>query len=214
MPRRDEALRKYHGGPARSFYNAGARTGIEGFRRQYVDRLGLKPGETVLDVGCGTGLSFAMLEEGVGPQGRVIGIDQSPDQLALARTLVERSNLHNVTLLNSPVEDANIPAEADAALISFSHDIMRTPEALENMIRSLKRGARIVAVGMRWAPWWALGVNLRTWRIARQFITTFEGFSRPWSNLDKLVSSLEVEPMVSSLGGSGSVGIYIVVACK
>jgi hypothetical protein len=91
---------------------------------------------------------------------------------------------------------------------------MRTPKALENVIRGLKPGARIVAVGTKWAPWWSLGVNLRTWRIARQFITTFEGFSRPWSKLDKLVSSLEVEPVVSSLGSSGSVGIYIAVGCK
>jgi ubiquinone/menaquinone biosynthesis C-methylase UbiE len=174
----------------------------------------LKLGETVLDVGCGTGLSFAMLEEGVGPPGRVIGIEQSPDQLGLARALVGRNNWQNVTLINSPAEDVNIPVGADAALISFSHDIMRTAKALENVIRSLKPGARIVAVGMKWAPWWALGVNLRTWRIARQFITTFEGFSRPWCHLDKLVSSLEVEPMVSSLGSSGSVGIYIAVGCK
>jgi ubiquinone/menaquinone biosynthesis C-methylase UbiE len=114
MPRRHEALRKYHGGPARSFYDAES-DGIEGFRRQYVGRLGLELGETVLDVGCGTGLSFAMLEEGVGPQGRVIGIEQSPDQLALTRALAERSNWHNVTLMNSPAEDANIPAGADAS---------------------------------------------------------------------------------------------------
>jgi ubiquinone/menaquinone biosynthesis C-methylase UbiE len=213
MPHRETALRKYHEGSARSSYDTGSDR-IETFRRQYVGRLGLKPGETVLDVGCGTGFSFPMLEEAVGPQGRVIGIEQSPDQLALARALVERSGWHNVTLLNSPVEDANIPAGADAALISFSHDIMRTPKGLENVIRSLKPGARIVAVGMKWAPWWALGVNLRTWRIARTFITTFEGFSRPWSHLANLVSSLEVEPLVLSQSNRGSVGIYIAVGQK
>jgi demethylmenaquinone methyltransferase/2-methoxy-6-polyprenyl-1,4-benzoquinol methylase len=83
----------------------------------------LKSGEVVLDVGCGSGLSFSILEEGVGHKGSIIGIDQSPEPLALARTLVEQSGWENVTLINSAVEDAQIPMTADAALFSFTHDI-------------------------------------------------------------------------------------------
>jgi demethylmenaquinone methyltransferase/2-methoxy-6-polyprenyl-1,4-benzoquinol methylase len=218
MPNRQEALKKYGEGEARHFYDTAVydtADPIREWRRSYIARLALKPGETVLDVGCGTGASFAFLEEGVGPGGRVIGIDQSPEQLAVARALIERSDWRNVTLIQSPVEDAEIPDPADAALFSYSHDIQRTPRALENVLNSLKPGGRIVVVGMRWMPWWNIAVNFRTWRFGRNFITTFEGFRRPWNNLEKLVSSIEVESLVPRFGTRASLcGTYIAVARK
>jgi ubiquinone/menaquinone biosynthesis C-methylase UbiE len=184
------------------------------FRQQCFTRLALKPGETVLDVGCGTGFSFADLKGGVGAEGRIIGIEQSPEQVAGARALIERSGWQNITLINSAAEDATIPVTADAALFSFTHDIMRTPRSVEHGVRSLKPGARIVAIGMKWAPWLALDVNWRTWRGARNFITIFEGFGRPWSHLERLVSSIEVDSLIQPMPTMGHVGVYVAVARK
>jgi hypothetical protein len=47
------------------------------FRQRCIGKLALKPGETVIDAGCGTGLSFPALENGIGSGGSIIGIDQS-----------------------------------------------------------------------------------------------------------------------------------------
>lgn len=214
MPNRELALKKYREGHARLAYD-GVLYQETDFRRLYIGKLALKPGEVILDVGCGSGLSFSLLEEGVGREGSIIGIDQSPEQLALARTLVEQSGWENVTLINSAVEDAQIPVTADAALFSFTHDIMRTPLAVQNVVRSLKPGARIVVIGMKWAPWWALTTNWRTWRFTRNFISTFEGFSEPWSHLAKLVSSLEVELLIyPTPHTTREVSMYIAVGRK
>jgi ubiquinone/menaquinone biosynthesis C-methylase UbiE len=54
-------------------------------RRKAVDRLGLRAGDRVLDVGCGTGRSLGYLHKAVGPTGRVYGIDISPGMLRKAQ---------------------------------------------------------------------------------------------------------------------------------
>lgn len=164
-------------------------------RRRAIERLGLQPGDVVLDVGCGTGLSFALVEERIGTAGRLIGIDQSPEMLATARERIATGAWGNVTLIDSSVGEAIIPAVADAVLFHFTHDIMRSPRALENVMRHAKQGARVVAAGMKWAPWWAVPVNLVAWRVARRAITTFEGFARPWSHLEHFAPDLHTEAM-------------------
>jgi ubiquinone/menaquinone biosynthesis C-methylase UbiE len=184
------------------------------FRQQCVDKLALKPGETVLDVGCGTGLSFAALESGIGSEGKIIGIDQSLEQLTQARNFVTCNGWQNIILLNSPVEDAQIPVTADAALFYLTHDIMRTLPAVHNIVSSLRDGGRIVAMGRKWASWWRLLINWRTWQGVRRFVTTFEGFHKPWSHLEGLVSSLEVETVVQPGPTGEKVGTYVAVVRK
>ena len=69
----------------------------EPIRRRAIERLGLKGGETVLDVGCGTGLSFELLEQRVGREGKIIGIEQSSDMIDQARARADRDRFENVT---------------------------------------------------------------------------------------------------------------------
>ncbi len=145
-----------------------------------------------MDVGCGTGLSLALILEPIGPEGRVFGIDQSPEMLARAREKIEQHGWRNVELIESPVEDAAIPVQADAALFALSHDIIRNQKALDNVVQHLKPGGRVAVVGVKWAPWWALPVNLRLWYTCRGGMTTYEGLGRPWSRLERLVPSLKV----------------------
>ncbi len=178
----------------------------EPIRRDAIARLQLQPGEIVLDVGCGTGLSFPLIEERIGPEGQLTGIDMSPEMLEKARKRVDSNGWRNVTLIQSAVEEAKISAQVDAVLFHFTHDIMRSERALENIFLHAKPGASVVAAGGKWAPWWALQVNVVFWYIARRYITTFEGYDRPWSHLSRVVPNLRVEPR--ALGGIPS-GAYI-----
>ena len=59
-----------------------------------------QPGEVILDVGCGTGRNFERIRERIGPAGRLIGIEQSPEMLARARALVQRAEAALNTSLN------------------------------------------------------------------------------------------------------------------
>ena len=66
-------------------------------RRRAVDRLGLRPGDKVLDVGCGTGRSLDYLQSAVGPTGRVYGIDISAGMLGKAQ---KACDAHDGTMSN------------------------------------------------------------------------------------------------------------------
>ncbi len=198
-PDRGAALQQYR--RRARFYDLEL-TLLEPVRRRAIERLELERGETVLDVGCGTGLSFALLHERVGAQGAIIGIEQSPEMIEQARKRVEQNGWKNVTLVRAPVEEAEIPVLADAALFHFTHDILRTPAALANILRRLKPGGRVVAAGLKWARPWAMPTNLFVLQAAAQSVTSLEGLSAPWSHLASAVGGLKVERM---LGG----GVYI-----
>jgi precorrin-6B methylase 2 len=207
MPDRQAALRKYRA-HAGSYTNRFLLRTQEG-RRKNIARLGLTKGRVVMDVGCGTGLSFPILQECIGPGGMIFGIEQSPEMLREAELQVNRFGWLNVVLIQAPAEEAIIAVEADAAVFYATHDIMRTPRALQNVMTHLKLGAGVLAVGMMWAPWWAVATNLRTWNMARQFCTTLEGMQKPWSYLESLVSELKVEQ-----GIFHGFGAYIAIGRK
>ena len=119
--------------------------------------------------------------------------------LERARARAAENSWNNVALIAASVEEAAIPFAADAALFHFTHDIMRTPGALANVVSHLRPGARIVAAGLKWAPARTMPLNILVWNAALRSTSTLEGLARPWSHLERLLSQLEVEQM---LGGT------------
>ena len=156
-------------------------------------------GEVVLDVGCGTGQCLPMLTDRLGPAGTVVGIDESPQMMALARRRVADSEWRNVTLVESTVERATIPLTGDGALFCAAHDVLRSPDALHNVFAHLRPGAWVAAGGGKWAPPWMIGVNAMVFAAHQPFVRDFEGFDRPWSLLEHFVDDLRVTEV--ALGG-------------
>jgi ubiquinone/menaquinone biosynthesis C-methylase UbiE len=189
-PDRDAALSQYR--DRAPIYDLELRI-FEPIRRRAINRLWLRRGSTVIDVACGTGLSFERLRKQVGSKGHVIGIDQSAEMLARARERVEQNGWTNFSLAQSPIELAEIGAAGDAALFHFTHDVMRTRTAIRNVLTSLRPGARIVATGIKWARPWAMPVNLAVFYAAMRSVSTFEGLARPWSLLEPLLEDFRIE---------------------
>jgi ubiquinone/menaquinone biosynthesis C-methylase UbiE len=72
-------------------------------RRQAVDLLRLTPGATVVDVACGTGFNFPLIQERIGPSGKLIGVDLTAGMLGRARARVERAGWSNVDFVQLDV---------------------------------------------------------------------------------------------------------------
>ena len=85
-----------------------------------VEALHLRAGDTVVDVACGTGVNFPLIEKVVGPGGRIVGVDLTDAMLAQARRRVERNGWGNVTLVQADAAELDFPAGADAIVSTYA----------------------------------------------------------------------------------------------
>ena len=162
------------------------------WRERLVERLPARPGDTVLDVGCGTGLCLPLLHDKVGPSGTIVGIDASEQMLQVAADRVAAHGWDNVRLIAAPAEQAPIGGPADAALFCAVHDVLQSRAALGRVFEHLRPGAAVAAGGGKLpGPWLRL---MRGWvrALHAPFVADFTGFDKPWRLLAEFVPDLQV----------------------
>lgn len=94
-------------------YDRAIRDLYDPYRRLAVQALDLKPGQAVLDLGCGSGLNFDLIREQIGAEGRLIGVDFSAKMLGRAKQKVDQHGWTNVHLLQ---RDARLLERGDLAV--------------------------------------------------------------------------------------------------
>jgi ubiquinone/menaquinone biosynthesis C-methylase UbiE len=119
------------------------------FRDRLVRLARLEPGQSVLDIGCGTGSLAIAAKRRVGPFGSVHGIDASPEMIARARKKASKAGV-DVTFTTGVVEELPFPDEHfDAALSTLMlHHLPRAAreQCVRETRRVLKPGGRVLAV--------------------------------------------------------------------
>lgn len=168
---------------------------IEKYRRRAVACLNLKPGDVVVDAGCGTGLCFPLLMEKIGPNGTLLGIDISSEMLSLAAKRVARAGWTNVQLVHSDIANFKFPVGINGVISTgvFGY-VEERDEVIEKISKALVHNGRLVIVdGKRpnsWPTWlFKMFVKLsspfgmtedyfnnNTWKIVERLFenTTFE----------------------------------------
>ena len=121
------------------------------FGQVMLDAARLKPGDRVLDVGCGHGASTLNAAERVAPAGRVVGIDISAAMLEPARQLVAAAGVDNIELQQADAQvHAFEPTSFDAVISQFGTMFFEDPGvAFGNLARALRPGGRLVFVCWR-----------------------------------------------------------------
>lgn len=126
-----DGVRSFYGRWARP-YDALARHAplVGRLRARLADCLALSSGDTVVDMGCGTGANLPYLRERVGPTGTVVGVDVTGPMLARARTLVARRGWANVHLVQGDAARPPLPGPVDAVVGTFVVGMFDDPAAV------------------------------------------------------------------------------------
>lgn len=121
-------------------------------RRKLIhEALGAQDGERILDAGCGPGFYVAELLEEIGANGSIVGIDGSPQMLALAERRVgprENVELHEADVTSLPVPDEDLDAVLSVQVLEYVADI---PAVLAEFRRVLRPGGRVVIWDVDWS---------------------------------------------------------------
>ena len=176
-------------------------------RRRTISLLQLRPGEVVLDVGAGTGLSYALLRQAVGPQGRILAFEQSPEMFAQAQqrcrddtSLSGGRGEAGLWQVCASAETVQLPQRIDAVLFNYTHDITRSPEAVANILRQCKPGARVAMAGMKFFPWWTGPLNLLAWAKNRPYNARAADLWAPWDLVAAYCSAFHLESTQWGMG--------------
>ena len=107
----------------------------------------IRPGSVVLDLGCGAGVDALVAALVVGPSGRVVGCDLSPDMLAVAREGGETLRLPNIEFIQADIEGLPLAGcSFDVALSNGALNLVsEKPKAFREIFRVLKPGGRLQA---------------------------------------------------------------------
>lgn len=113
-------------------------------RSRAVRELGLRPGDRVVDIACGTGLNFPLIEEAIGPGGRIVGVDLTDAMLARAEDRIQANGWRNVNLVQADAADFVFPGKADAILSTYA--LTQVPECGQ----VIAHGADALSAAGRW----------------------------------------------------------------
>ena len=168
---------------------------MKAYRSVAINKLSLRRGNCVIELGCGKGLNFPFLMEQIGPKGRLIGVDLTPGMLDIARVRVERSGWKNVKLMQSDIAAYEFPEGVNGVLATglFGY-IPEYDRVIKAASQALVPGGHLAIVDGKQPenlPAWLFKIVLQ---LGRPFGYTPEFFNvRPWESVERYLKEISLE---------------------
>jgi len=119
-------------------------------RARTIEALGLDADDRVIDIACGTGLNFPLLERAIGPGGHIIGVDLTDAMLARARERIEANGWSNVSLVQADAAAFAFPAEIDAIVSTYAlTQVPGCERVIANGAAALSAGRRLAVLDLK-----------------------------------------------------------------
>jgi ubiquinone/menaquinone biosynthesis C-methylase UbiE len=167
--------------------------GLNRHRKEAVGRLRLKPGDTAVDMGGGTGLNLPILYDYVGPAGRIICVDLTSAMLDRARERVIRQGFSNVELVQADLASYDFPSKINGAVATYSLEMIPAYDAIIRSVAArLPEGGRMASYGLKqpekWPDWLVqIGIFLtKPFGTSREY-TSFH----PWESIRRHLKEVE-----------------------
>jgi ubiquinone/menaquinone biosynthesis C-methylase UbiE len=154
----------------------------QAYRLRAVRALGLRPGDSVVDIACGTGLNFSLIEDVIGPRGRIVGVDLTDAMLAQAERRIETNGWSNISLVHADAAEFDFPARVDAIVSTYAlTQVPACGAVIAHGAAALSDGGRWVVLDLKapdHAPRWLAQLGTA---VARPFGSIDEWVARrPW----------------------------------
>jgi ubiquinone/menaquinone biosynthesis C-methylase UbiE len=170
-------------------------------RLRAVQALGLRPGDSVVEIACGTGLNFSLIEQVIGPEGRIVGVDLTDAMLAQAQHRIETNGWSNIRLVQADAAEFDFPTEVDAILSTYA--LSQVPECADVIAHgamALSRGGRWVVLDLKVpdkAPRWLAQLGIA---LVRPFASIDEWIERrPWAAIRAAMQERLTDPSWTEL---------------
>lgn len=160
------------------------------YRRMAVKALKLQPGDTVLELACGTGINFPLFQHYIGSEGKIIGVDLTDAMLEQAKKRVANQGWKNVTLLHHDASTYQIPSNVNAVFSSYALSIFPdTQQVLMNIANSLAPSGRLTLIELQIPKFWPSWIASAAVVLMKPFAVTQEWVAlRPWETISSTIN--------------------------
>jgi ubiquinone/menaquinone biosynthesis C-methylase UbiE len=178
MKTESNKIKEIYSGSVAKHYDLPISHMFKKYKEKVFKESSLKSGDKVLVYCCGSGLDFSIIEKRIGSEGKIVGVDFSPEMLTIARERINKNGWTNVELIEADVtqfsQDNQVLFDAGVCTLGLSI-IPEFKTAYYSLVSKVRKGGEVIIGDMQLASDKYARFNPFTISFAKRFGGSFEG---------------------------------------